>query len=278
MYCYFCGEKIDENKLGLVTNKSILAGEIDNLKVVLNKENDKFYSTLFSYRKDRSDGIKNSKEKYKSTISKARADLRANLINKEQLVLINGDAKVLLNEQITNIDVTFEKRVADLKIEHQQKVKELKDKILDKKGKLQSVEGSDNYLDKASLEASVKYICPRCGHLVHEGYTKEEIKSLSAACHAELQRGRNDFARGMSSLSISIILLITGIIFLLLSRKADIQNQISTSCPEFWVFLILSITSFILIVLGTRLVIRGVNRKSRYTSLLKDINTGTFVQ
>ena len=50
------------------------------------------------------------------------------------------------------------------------------------------------YAEDASIDADVQYVCPRCGHLIHHGYKKEDLKSLSAACHAELQRGRNDFA------------------------------------------------------------------------------------
>lgn len=134
------------------------------------------------------------------------------------------------------------------------------------------------YIDAAPLDASIQYVCPRCGHLIHEGYEEKDKKSLSAACHAELQRGRNDFARGMSNVSIAVILAITAFIFLLLSRKADIQNRISITCPEFWVFVVLAVISVILIVLGTYLVIRGLKRNHKYTKLLKDINTKTFVQ
>ena len=134
------------------------------------------------------------------------------------------------------------------------------------------------YVDVASFDTKINYVCPRCGHLIHEGCDEKEEKSLSVACHAELQRGRNDLARGMSSLSIAIILLVTGFIFLLLSRKADLQMQISTTCPEFWVALVLGVTSVILLALGTFHVSRGAKRKVRYTKLLKDINTKTFVQ
>lgn len=134
------------------------------------------------------------------------------------------------------------------------------------------------YSEVASLDTKINYVCPRCGHLIHEGCDEKEVKSLSVACHAELQRGRNDLARGMSSLSIAIILGVTGFVFLLLARKADLQMAISTSCPEFWVALVLGVTAVILLVLGTFLTSRGVSRKHRYTNLLKDINAKTFVQ
>ena len=151
--------------------------------------------------------------------------------------------------------------------------KEINEEKLEKKSSSRA-----NYIEEASLDADVQYVCPRCGHLIHQGHDEKDMKSLSAACHAELQRGRNDFARGMSGISISIILLITGIIFLMLARKAEIQYRVSTTCPEFWIFVVLSTISVILIVTGAFLVTRGVVRGHKYTKLLKDINTETFVQ
>ena len=134
------------------------------------------------------------------------------------------------------------------------------------------------YAEEATLDAEVQYVCPRCGHLIHAGMDQKDIKSLSVACHAELQRGRNDFARGMSNLSIAIILAVISFIFLQLSKKADNQFKISSSCPEFWICIVLGVIAAILIVFGAVLVTRGVTRKHKYTGLLKDINTKTFVQ
>lgn len=134
------------------------------------------------------------------------------------------------------------------------------------------------YIDEAPLSAEIKYVCPRCGHLIHEGMDAKDTKSLSVACHAELQRGRNDFARGMCNLSIAAILVIIAIIFLQLSKKADIQYRISTACPEFWIFIVLSVISVILIGFGGFYATRGLLRKHKYTGLLKDINTKTLVQ
>ncbi len=137
------------------------------------------------------------------------------------------------------------------------------------------------YLDVASFDTKINYVCPRCGHLIHEGCDEKDTKSLAVACHAELQRGRNDLARGMSSLTLAVILGVTGFIFLLLSRKADPYGggvRISFTCPEFWVALVLGVTAVILLVLGAFFTSRGATRNSRYTSLLKDINNKTFVQ
>ena len=145
------------------------------------------------------------------------------------------------------------------------------DKIESKQSTYQKIEGLD-------ADTQINYVCPRCGHLVHGNASKEDVKSLARACHAELQRGRNDFAKGMSNISIGVILLVASIVFLLLSRKADNQFKITVSSPEFWVFLVLAIISVILLTLGVVFTIFGLKRKTTYTSLLKDINNKTFVQ
>ena len=144
-------------------------------------------------------------------------------------------------------------------------------KVEQKQSTYKKIEGLD-------MDTTINYVCPRCGHLVHDNASPEDVKSLARACHAELQRGRNDFARGMSNVSIGIILFITSIVFLLLSRKADNQFKITVSSPEFWVFLVLFIISVILLILGVIFTVLGLKRKVTYTSLLKDINNKTFVQ
>ena len=144
--------------------------------------------------------------------------------------------------------------------------------------KLEAKDSTYKKFEGMDIDTEINYICPRCGHLIHENASHEDVKSLARACHAELQRGRNYFARGMSSLSIAVILLVTSIVFLLLSRKADNQFRITVTSPEFWVFLVLAIISVILLILGTIFTVRGLKRKVMYTSLLKDINNKTFVQ
>jgi hypothetical protein len=127
-------------------------------------------------------------------------------------------------------------------------------------------------------ETKVSYICPRCGHEITQGMGQESIKSLSRASHAELQRGRNDYARGMANNILGLILLITSIIFLLLSRKADNQFRITMNVPEFWVFVGLAIASVILLGSGIAFTGIGLSKKKMYEALLKDIKNGTFVQ
>ena len=145
------------------------------------------------------------------------------------------------------------------------------EKVEKKQSTYEKVEGLD-------VDTEINYVCPRCGHLIHANASEEDVKSLARACHAELQRGRNDFSKGMSNTSIGFILLVISIIFLLLSRKADNQFKVTVSSPEFWVFLALAIISVILLTLGVVFTVLGLKRKTTYTSLLKDINTKTFVQ
>lgn len=136
------------------------------------------------------------------------------------------------------------------------------------------------YKEVADTETEIQYVCPRCGHIVRRGHTEEDIKSLSRASHAELQRGRNDFARGMCMLVISVITLVTSLLFLVLSRKITDGSgyQISFTTPEFFVFAILAVVSIVLIVYGSVLVVRGLKTNKTYHSLLRDINNETFVQ
>jgi predicted RNA-binding Zn-ribbon protein involved in translation (DUF1610 family) len=151
---------------------------------------------------------------------------------------------------------------------------ELNDEKLEKKKSTRQT-----YREIAPSSADIQYVCPRCGRLIHRGHSEEEKKSLSRSCHAELQRGRNDLARGMSSLVLFLIAGITSFVFLLLSNKTTGSGKaISTSCAEFWVFLGLAIVSVVLVVLGVYHTLLGLKRKRIYTAVLKDINNDTFVQ
>ena len=145
--------------------------------------------------------------------------------------------------------------------------------------KFEQKKSSRQSFKEASVSAEIQYVCPRCGRLIKRGHTEEEQKSLSRACHAELQRGRNDFARGMSALALFIIAAACAVVFLLLSVKTTGNGRaISSSCAEFWVFLGLAIVSVVLVVIGVYRTLFGLKRKRIYTRLLKDINDNTFVQ
>ena len=124
----------------------------------------------------------------------------------------------------------------------------------------------------------VAYVCPRCGHLVYENPDEKDLKSLSMASHSELQRSRNDFARGMSFVCISIILLTIGIIFRILANKPNNGYQLVKTCTEYYVFIVLLVLAIILAAGGIFFVTRGLTKKVKYTHLLRDLNNRNFVQ
>ena len=124
----------------------------------------------------------------------------------------------------------------------------------------------------------VNFVCPRCGHLIHEGLTEENAKELSRASHAQIQRGSNSFATGMSLSLVGVILLAIGLLFYLLAKKPSQGYVLHTDCAEFYVFVALTAISVILLGFGIYSTIIGVSKKTMYTKLLKDLNNKTFVQ
>jgi hypothetical protein len=134
------------------------------------------------------------------------------------------------------------------------------------------------YKEVVNSDTKVVYVCPRCGHIIHEGLNEEEVKSLSRAAHADYLRGSNSFATGMSLTLFGFILLIIALVFFLLSFKADAGGTLVTACAEFIVCVALGIISVILLGVGITLVVRGLVTKRRCSLLLKDINNQTFVQ
>jgi predicted RNA-binding Zn-ribbon protein involved in translation (DUF1610 family) len=124
----------------------------------------------------------------------------------------------------------------------------------------------------------VAFICPRCGHLIHEGLTEENSKELSRASHAQIQRGSNSFATGMSLTLVGVILLAIGLLFYILAKKPSQGYILRTDCAEFYVFIALTVISVILLGFGIYKVVTGLITKKHYTELLKDLNNKTFIQ
>lgn len=145
----------------------------------------------------------------------------------------------------------------------------------DKIDKSQILSSAINSKGLNTLE--VKYVCPRCGHLVYTHHTEEDNKNLAKATHAQLQRASNSFAQGMSKVMIGAILLAISIIFLFLSLKGP-GGSLVTTCAEFFVCLGLGLLSVILLTWGLVYVVSGTRNKTMYAKLLKDLNNNTFVQ
>ena len=144
--------------------------------------------------------------------------------------------------------------------------------------KLESKRSSYKIVEEVEIDenAQVKYVCPRCGHLIHADMSYEESKELSRASHAQVQRGNNAFATGMCLNSLCLILLVISIVFLLLSNKPSVGFVFN--CGEFYVSAATMVLSVILLVIGVYQTIHGLKLKIHYTKLLKDLNNQTFVQ
>lgn len=141
-------------------------------------------------------------------------------------------------------------------------------------------EGSSLEANKEEINETteVSYVCPRCGWLIKKNLTEEEVKSLSTASHAEIQKGRNDFAWGMGMNMIAIICLILGYVFFLLSHKVASQGNLVTTCPEFFVCVAFLAVGAVLLVVGLVFTFIGVYRMKSYQKLLKEIQNKTFYQ
>lgn len=127
-------------------------------------------------------------------------------------------------------------------------------------------------------ETKVEYVCPRCGHLAHSNLSEEDLKGLSRAAHAEMQRGHNSFASGMGFNIIGAILFVIAFIFFALCHKPSNHFVLSTTAVEFYVFLVLLVVSVVLLVLGITKTIMGIVKRIKYKNLLKSIQNETFIQ
>lgn len=133
-------------------------------------------------------------------------------------------------------------------------------------------------IEEIDENTTVQYICPRCGHLIHEGCSEEDSRELSRASHAQIQRANNSFATGMCLNSLGAISLVIAILFYVLANKPSKGFVLQTNCAEFYVFIILTVVAVILLGIGVYMTVIGIRNKRHYSQLLKDINNKTFVQ
>lgn len=144
--------------------------------------------------------------------------------------------------------------------------------------KIEAKESSFKEGVEVDSDAKVSYICPRCGHLIHEGMSFEDSKELSRASHAQIQRAANSYARGMCMNALGGILLVVALIFFILANKPSQGFVLQVNCAEFYVFIVAAAVSAVLLGFGLFLTIKGIRTRQEYTQLLKDINNKTFVQ
>ena len=128
-------------------------------------------------------------------------------------------------------------------------------------------------------EVDLAYVCPRCGHLTKRGASEEDVKALSRASHAQVQRGNNGFAKGMWLVSVGVILAAISFLFFLLARKTvNGKTVIKTDQSQFWVCVVLGAIAVVLLGFGIYFAVTGFKTRKKYLALLKDINNGTFNQ
>ena len=145
--------------------------------------------------------------------------------------------------------------------------------------KLEAKKSSLDIVQDTEIDSvtQIQYVCPRCGHMIHADMSYEDSKELSRASHAQIQRGNNNFALGMSFNSVGFIGLVISIIFYFLSIKPS-KGYLVTDCAEFYVFVVLLVLAIILLSSGIYFTIVGIVKKMHYDALLKDLNNKTFVQ
>lgn len=157
--------------------------------------------------------------------------------------------------------------------------KKIDENAIEKKQSSYVIKDENGELLPVDTDQKVEYVCPRCGHLIHQDLNEEEMKSLSRAAHSQLQRGANSFAFGMAFNLIGIIIGILAFSFYLLSFVSSGGKKVlDTSKSTFLVFVVMGILAVILLGFGIYSTIVGINKKVSYTKLLKDLNNKTFVQ
>lgn len=157
--------------------------------------------------------------------------------------------------------------------------KKINENAIEKKQSSYVIKDENGELLPVDTDQKVEYVCPRCGHLIHQDLNEEEMKSLSRAAHSQLQRGANSFAFGMAFNLIGIIIGILAFSFYLLSFVSSGGKKVlDTSKSTFLVFVVMGILAVILLGFGIYSTIVGINKKVGYTKLLKDLNNKTFVQ
>jgi DNA-directed RNA polymerase subunit RPC12/RpoP len=132
--------------------------------------------------------------------------------------------------------------------------------------------------EKVDENTTIEYVCPRCGHLIHHDVSEKEIKTLAAASHAEIQKGRNAFSNGMSLNCVGVIILILAIIFFQLSKKPAQNFTLVTTCPEFFVSMTAFAIGGVMLIVGLVFTLIGVLNKHKYQKLLDDIQDDVFHQ
>lgn len=146
---------------------------------------------------------------------------------------------------------------------------DLKEKEMDKALKENS---------EVNPEAINTFVCPRCGKIIKPNLNNDEVKALARASHAEIHKSRNLHNTGMAFLVTGIIVSIIAFMFYLLCYKASNQGRFSYDCSEFYVFVVLAIVGLTFLVISCVNLIRGRRKSKLYSTVLKEIQDGVFIQ
>lgn len=157
--------------------------------------------------------------------------------------------------------------------------KKIDEHKLERKNPSFAIKDDKGELIEVDTDTQINYVCPQCGYLIHADASEEEMKSLSRAAHAQLQRGANHFASGMGFSVLAIIIAALAVTFLLLSLKNEKGEIIVlTHSSTFIVFVGMTVIAVILLAIGIWNLIIGVSKKLSYSALLKDLNNKTYYQ
>lgn len=129
-----------------------------------------------------------------------------------------------------------------------------------------------------TIDSNVVYVCPRCGKIIKNSLSNDDVKALARASHSEIHKSRNIINSGMCFLVIATILVVIGYIFYLMSYKANAGGMLVTNCTEYYVFIVLLVLGCIAYLYSFISLFFGIKKNREYNLLLKDIQNNIFIQ
>ena len=121
-----------------------------------------------------------------------------------------------------------------------------------------------------TIDSNVVYVCPRCGKIIKNGLSNDDVKALARASHSEIHKSRN--------IVIATILVAIGYIFYLMSYKDNAGGMLVTNCTEYYVFKVLIVLGCIAYLYSFISLFFGIKKNREYNLLLKDIQNNIFIQ
>lgn len=123
-----------------------------------------------------------------------------------------------------------------------------------------------------------KIVCPNCKNEFVEHLEEKELKTLTQSSHNLLHKFMNIFNSGMCGVVIGAIALSVGMLFFTLCFRLQNNNQFSTTCTEFYVFVSLVCIGGLGVLYGLATIPYSIIKLRQYKLLIRDIQNKTFVQ